>query len=617
MIKASLLTAVLMTSALLHSEANAGSVPAVGTKKIPTNAVKDVYSGLKFNYLDQEDRLLIVKNFLQAIELEYALLPLKKERIGLDFAALKAEAIATESGISSILLAAADKKDEFAREKIAFLQASSNMDFLDRMQILVAKFKDTHFGIQEKISRPIVYNGLRLFRVQGKIHVGSMETKLLGMAGKLSKTNFDDIKIGDEVLAIDGVPVEQKIAELKPYIGGSSDEFIDSEAVLALTIRNFKYEKKNYVTFTFKGAGVYKMPLFVNNSVGATPRLDAITYFNKYNVPTDSVGIGMTYDKATNKWNDSGLAFQGYNTRRIQANLKGLSEYTGDNQAAAMRTGYYMVDGKNYGVLQLLTFASSTATKDGQTIPFLLAVRNFILELKENGAPLILDLRVNGGGNGGYPGAVLSILAREGSGLMPGSTYGIRMTHSARQIMEPMLYSEFSGEDVTYGATADELQQIISDALDNHSDYAPMYSAAPIPPDQVVKGFNNNIVALVTPDCISACDMMSFLLKESKRAIIIGTHSNGTGAGFRSSSEINAKWEDPLKMFSSNIPNFLFGRPGASAAVNIFGPNSVSEMCSENKPTVADIPYSTQPVDVMRSNLGWLATGAQVLDLMK
>lgn len=561
--KKSLVAALLVSTTMMSASSEAGFLDIFKSRdsKPNTESFRDVYSGLKFTYLDMEDRLLIVNDFLKTIELEYALLPLKAERISLDYKKLKTEAIALEMLQPNITIAPLDKKDEFAREKIAFLQAQSNMEFMDRMQMLVAQFKDTHLNIQEKVSRPMIYCGLRLFRFQGKIYVGSMEKKFLSMAGAGSKTDFSDIKLGDEVLAIDGVPVEKKIEDLKKYIGGSSLEYVDSVAVRSLTMRNFNYEKKNSITITFKNAGVYKLPIFSNKALGETPRLDAITYFNKYNIPSDTIALGMTYDKATNKWNDSNLKFEGYSVRRLALNLKGVVEYLDDDGDPALRTGYYISKGKTYGVMQLMTFSTMQLVSEKGAAPFLDVIRAFVLELKENGSPLILDLRSNGGGYGNYPPALLSILSPATS-ITPGPTSGLRMTHYIRQIYEPDLYKFIQGEDITLGATVDEVQAIISDALDNNKAYTPMFANMPIGPDPIVKGFDNKIVALISADCVSACDKTAFLLQDSKRAVLIGTHSNGTGAGFTSSGELNASWEDPLKMFSARIPNYLFGRPG-------------------------------------------------------
>ena len=609
MFKTSLFTLALMTSSLSAKTFD----PFKNPPKVISQAVKDVFSGVSFNYLDQADRLLILNDFLQTVELEYALLPLKKERIGLDFQKLKADAIEVESNVKDITISSAERSDADLKNKIAFQQAASNLDFLDRMHALVAQFKDTHFGIHEKISKPLIYTGVRLFRIQGKIIVGSLENKFLAMAGKLSGADFSTIKIGDEVISIDGIPVEEKISQMKKYVSASSDGFADSQAIRMLTIRSEAYEKKNFIKLQLKNAGLIKLPIFANIPNGSTLRQDAMTYFKKMEIPTDTSSIGMTYDKTLNKWTDSALTFEGYNTRKLHLNLKGLTEYADDEGAPGLRTGYYINKGKTYGVLQILTFYTKNLKTPTVTLPFIEAIRNFVLEMKENELPLIIDMRVNGGGNGSFPSQVLSLLTEEGV-VYPGATSGFRMTQYMRQVQEPGLFQQVVGEDQSTGLTMDQLKDLIDNTLANHLEYTPMFTTEVIPFDSKVKGFNNKIVALVTADCISACDKMAFLLKSSKRATIIGTHSNGTGAGFLSTDELNTQWEDKLRVISTQVPNYLFGIPGGNFDEVTFGDGSVSKLCSENRPTIADVQYSPTPVDVMRNSIGWLQKATQVLD---
>lgn len=615
MSKTVLLTLAL-TTLFSAQGANAGLFTN-SVKKIPTHGLKDVYAGLKFQYYDREDRLLIVNDFLKTVELEYALLPLKAKRIGLDWASVKANAIARESAAESILISTTDRSNPTERERISFLQARANMEFLDRMQALAAEFQDTHFGIQEKISRPFVYTGVRMFRIDGKVVVGSLEKKLLGMASKLSGTDFSRIRIGDEVLAINGKPVEERVKELKKYVSGSTDEFSDYQAIRALTIRNHNYDASNSVTITFRDAGIFKLPLFANNPKDSTPRLDAMTFFAKYGIPSDSSTIGLSFDKSSKQWLDGGMTFEGYSPTKLHLNLKGITEMVGDDGAPALRSGYFMNKGKTYGVLQILTFMTRNVKVGETSVSFTDGIRAFIAELKENQLPLILDLRFNGGGNGNLPAQVLSVLAEEGA-IYPGATSGFRMTSYMRQIQEPSFYQEVVGEDQSFGLTLDDMKNIFQKTIDERSEYTPMFAGEVIPYDtQKIKGFNNKIVALVTANCISACDKMSFLLKSSGRATIIGTHSNGTGAGFLSSSELNTKWEDRLRVFETQVPNYLFGKPGKSYETTIFDENSVEDMCSENRPTVADVQYATTLLDVAKNSVGWLQKAAQVLESLE
>jgi hypothetical protein len=618
MIKTSILSAILMTSALLHTSEVKARVfdPLASGVKVNSGLLKDVYSGIKFHYLDRKDRMMIVNDFLNTVDLEYALLPLKEKRIGLNFKQLREDAIAAEMAAEDFTLAGSDRKNEDLRAKIAFLQASSNMDFLDRMQLLVSKFKDTHFSIGETISRPYTYMGLRLFRVDGKIVVGSIDKKFIAMVEKLSGTDFSQIKIGDQVKSIDGVEVEAKINELKPYVDSSTPEFTDMGAVRALTLRNFKYDKKNFMKIEFKNAGTYKMPLYVNNRADSTPRLDAITYFDKIKIPSDSTSIGIAFDKATGKWNDSTtMSFQGYSAYNLKENLKGVTELNDDGGSPAIRTGYFIQKGKTYAVMQLMTFSTRNVKNivTNAEMPFLEAIRSFALDAKQNELPVILDLRVNGGGNAAFPAAVLEIFSEE-KAVYGGPTRGYRVTSYMRNMEEPGYFQQVEGEDISEGLNYDDLRTIMDDALNEGKVFAPMYNTGVIRADGRVGGFEQKMVVLVTPNCVSACDMTSFLFQESKRATLIGTSSNGTGAGYRSSSELNTQWTDPLRVLTTNVPNFLFGRPGKDAEQSVYGENSVEELCSENIPAVADIQYSTTMLDVARGNLGWLQKAAQVLD---
>ncbi|MEA9355906.1 S41 family peptidase [Bacteriovorax sp. PP10] len=615
MIKTSILSAVLMTSALLHTpEVNARVLDPSSGAMVNTGLLKDVYSGVKFNYLNKEDRLLVLKDLLKTVELQYALLPLKKQLIGLNYEKLKADAIAAEEASDDILLDTKDRKNSELRDRVAFLQASSNMDFIDRMTVLIAQFKDTHFGIYDKIARPFIYTGLRFYRIDGKIVVSQLETKFLGMASKLSGADLSTIKIGDEVISIDGVPVEDKIKELKPYISGSSDDFIDSEAIRSLTLRNVKYEKKNFIRVVFKNAGTIKLPIFSNSTMSDTPRLDAITFLNKFEIPSDTSSIGITFDQTLKKWTDSDMSFIGYRASKIAKNLKDLKEYVSDSGSAAIRTGYFINKGKTYAVLQVLTFSAPKVKNGENALAFIDALRNFVLEVKESEVPLILDLRVNNGGNGSYPSKLMSMLIADTKAEFASSTEALRMTQYIRQINEGYLVQRVAAEDENEGMTIDMMKDLIDTALDNNDEYTPMHvMAGTMKADPKVGGFPNKIVTLVSPDCISACDKTAFLIQSTKRSPIIGSHSNGTGAGFTSSNELNTQWSDRLNMFSATVPNYLFGRPGALGTL-VFGENSVLEMCSENKPTPADIQYKATALDLNRENLGWLQKAAEVLE---
>ena len=76
----------------------------------------------------------------------------------------------------------------------------------------------------------------------------------------------------------------------------------------------------------------FKLPLFANIPKNATPRLDALKFLTKVGVPYDQSTIGMSYDKSSRQWIDGSMAFQGYSPLKLHFNLKGLTEYLGDDE---------------------------------------------------------------------------------------------------------------------------------------------------------------------------------------------------------------------------------------------------------------------------------------------
>ena len=130
-----------------------------------------------------------------------------------------------------------------------------------------------------------------------------------------------------------------------------------------------------------------------------------------------------------------------------------------------------------------------------------------------------------------------------------------------------------------------------------------------------VGGYDQKMVALVTPFCISACEGMSTLLKTSKRATIIGTHSNGTGSGFIGSGPFEELvWQDRYKVMNLRIPNRLFG-PGGSVGTHVYDtPTAYADMNSENRPTVADVTYDWAIGDYTGKGLGWYQKAMDTLD---
>lgn len=590
----------------------ASNLTLAGAKK---PAVSNIYSGVSFHYLDQEDRVDIITSFLKRVQMEYVLLPLKEKRLGINLSKMREEAIQLEKSITDTLLSADLKTNLEARERVSQIQAKMNQDFFDRMLKLVAIFKDTHFGIRTKIARPSVYFGINFYRADGKVTVGSIDKKLLALSSKVSGANFSEIVPGQEVEAIDGIPVEDKINELKPYINASSDGYADMIAIWSLSGRNFKYPEKNFVILKLANGSTYKLPYFANASKDATPRIDANVYFNKIGIPSDATSVSLVFDSNTNTWKDDFSTFTGYRTQNLFLNLNDLKIYNDDNGNPAIRTGYYIKKGIAHGVLQLLTFHTKNVKRGEEVTPFIQAIANFINELKDNDIDLIIDLRNNGGGSIAYTSQLLSLIAPQNANY-PGQTAGYRIVPSIREIIEADLSQVLPAEDLSYGITMDEIKNIFYSTIDENRSYTPMFTYSSVTASPLVKGYDKKVVALISPNCISACDITAFILKASGRATLIGSHSNGTGAGFLENDVVTNLWEDDTKVFETKIPNLLFGLPGSATDTStlIFEKDSVDRLDTENRPTYADVEYTNTLTDIWKQNIGWLEKAAEVLE---
>jgi hypothetical protein len=121
---------------------------------------------------------------------------------------------------------------------------------------------------------------------------------------------------------------------------------------------------------------------------------------------------------------------------------------------------------------------------------------------------------------------------------------------------------------------------------------------------------------LVSPECISSCDRQALLFKSSKRAFILGTESNGTGAGYRTSeSFVSTEWKDANDIFSINIPNALWGTPGEVGKREFREDGAYFRYNSENLPTKADIRYDATVADYLQNSTGWFDAAINAFEL--
>lgn len=565
----------------------------------------DEFSGRGFQYFDRNDRVETVQRLCRDLKRTYALWELKKELAGVDSEEHCKTLIATEIAIN-------DPTDRVE-------QAKANLTFFDRVKKFGAGFKDTHFSIRTTGPRSPIVLPLTIRKVDGKYLVTGRSKKLLQY---IAQTTGDDsianISIGDELLEFNGNPVKSEVATLIPYQSEGTDLGAEAGAIAAMLFRNYAYPVNPVATLTLKSTADQTVRKFEMSWLYSDPkRADEKVYFGAMGFK-NVMDLKYQYDPNEHEWNAIGLFDEDYLPAiDMGKNLSGVREYMGtEDGELTIRKGMYVSGGKAYGVLQILAFheAKVQATNATSEEAFLNVIRNAIKEFKSMSVPLILDLRENGGGISGYPAKVLSMLTPKDK-VYPGRTRAFRVTTYIRSMLEntPENIRDVLGREATEDVTDQEVIALLDEAIANRSRYTQAFSSGDIKHDPAVDGFDAPIVALISPECVSACDAMSTLLKSSGRATIIGTNTSATGAGYNTNGGYKSVWTDGLQIFQTSIPNYLFGIPGGSVGQMRF-PGQANTLCTENRPTIADVRYETTLDDVQNGDRGWLQKAVEVLN---
>jgi hypothetical protein len=542
---------------------------------------------LKGLELSKERRLRVICEIKSAVLEKYALIQLKKERLNID---------------------ADQHMQDCARAEIA-IDNGDRQEFLDRVQKCIAGFQDTHFGGYSRVQRPTVMTAVLATNLGGKILIARQSAQLIARIKAGDPDSFQDLEKvlapGNEITKIDGVAAADAVAELLPYTMGSSLAFGKLLAANQYFVRTFHYPTQRTVALEIRDAqGALKhveLPWFAQLAPG---NYDAQIKFKRLGLPLVNE-LQWKYDPALRKFEqDNGDLFTvGYNSKKpLFADQASLVTYNADSGQPGLRTGEVVVDRTHvFCYMQLLTFMSKKFTREGTKdgVDFFDPIEKFVASCESKGLPMIFDLKSNGGGRGDYPDKLLSILTQKNA------RYGASVSSfAATPAMVDLITQDIDPKDtgarnLDSGADLVTLLNALSDALGSGAKYTDVINNKDNVASDKVGGYSQKIVAIVTPGCISACDMMSRLLKNSGRAVLLGTAANGTGAGFESSgTQLNSEFTDTEGQLQFQIPNFLFGvatSPGLAQRIPFV---QGKDLLMENRPTVADVQYELTAKDM-------------------
>lgn len=558
-----------------------------------------------FYYATLSDRLDMLSDFFQQVELIYAPLKIKEKRIGLDLEKIKQEAYKAEAENP-------DVTDQLAK-------AEANLAFFDRLAITVAKFKDTHFYLKPIIKRTPVVNAVEIGFSKGKYFISSRRLKLIAYENQFGSGDFSKIELGDEVVEIDGKNPDEARKNLEPYISGSSQRAIEADAVSALTMRSFALPSRPYLQLKIRHSDGEVRDYKLIWAYRAGDRADQAMVMRARNIEDQQI-FRLKWNAEKESWDESGLGTDNIDSTITISSLLDGKNFVSADEESIIKSGIIVSDQKAYAYLQVNSFHEAEVAQEGSTEmkKFEPSLSKEMKRLKNFGLPLILDLRNNGGGSPSRVVKLMSLLARKGE-LYANTTdmYSInRFNLTSLDYLDEYNQKQMSMEAPYLGLSKEEILEKIQTAYLEGKSYSPAFSACAITPDKELGGFEQSIVALIGPNCVSACDMMASILKHSKRATLLGTPSNGTGAGYGAVGDLTNNFTDRYKIITSKIPNDLFGQP-IGAPTDFLSEDSDQDLNLENRPTLPDVEYLETMEDVISGNQGWIEAAVRVLELKR
>lgn len=535
---------------------------------------------LYFVYYSQEARVKLVEDFLDQVRLQYAGLLIKQKRFGFNLEDLKKEAIETEQSVPIY----EDRID----------QAKANLDFLDRMRALIAKFHDTHFKFNPVNELSSVFLPFTVANINERYFIVEIRPNVLKYLSTWHD-EFLNINIGDELVEFNGQNPKVEIEKLKNYFGKSSEHATEAKATEALTIRDSVMPDSAIAKFTIRQKDKttkFSMRWFFSNA----KRLDQYIYLTAKNFQHLSP-IVQSIDAFGG---DPNLEFAKLVSKKteelIPSNATLIESYLDENEQPMITGATLESGGQKYTILKIHSFypepegSTKVHLQKQAKIEFSDALRKIITNAKSNNTPIILDLRSNGGGYPDLATATLSMLLAKDS-IIPGPTRAYRVS----SLSSSMLYNYRNSTPNVQAIDAIDINReiFISEIIEDYESSRNLgkeYSSShqePILNDSNIDGLNLPLIGLIGPDCVSACDILAYLLKANNFKLL-GTSTNGTGLGTTDSKFSAITWTDRYRILSTVIPNHMFGKPSDQIGPALI-PDSAEELNLENKPTVADV----------------------------
>lgn len=505
--------------------------------------------------------------------------------------------------------------DACVEQERAIALEDDPLRFYDRMRRCTAAFADGHLLLSAPVRLPQVALGLGLRIVEGRVYIANRQKKVVSHLKTVAgvRDMEDLVAVGNEVLAIDGHPVQDELRRLAQYLPASSDAARLERAVDALTRRDFAFPERRSCTLTVAVNGSRRdveLPWWL--SPDAEGHLMAQAWLRRIGVATADL-LTWRYDQAKDTWDQDLGSTEGYlRTEPILTPLdaSSLREYTDDRDRPAVLLGEVVRRrDRAFCYLQILTFHTENLSGGGEgRQPFTAVIAAFVKQCKDKQLDLVLDLRQNEGGYLAHSSALLAALGEQRKAY-PGGALLLRASTQNQLVYQQRSPTASSAPARTGDAFEPRhIAEAIGAAKRARVEFTPAFLEQPLKASDTVGGYQGRVVALVAPTCMSACDRIAALLKSSGRATLIGEPTEGAGGSQQEARNLAVRWTDPEGLLALAIPNAAMGvqhalpvTPGDRPADEFF-----QGLTFENRPVRPDVPYATRLDDLSHHNRGWL-----------
>ncbi|AGH96511.1 S41 family peptidase [Pseudobdellovibrio exovorus] len=443
----------------------------------------------------------------------------------------------------------------------------SSIEYYDLVLKCMALFQDSHISIGRAIEMNSVTTAIHSSQlIDGKLYILRTRPELIKKIEEVKKLSEGDlgnkIKAGYEIVSIDGQSPLEALNALKPFISASSHDAFIRRAVVSLFTRNFSYPTKKELFLTVKDStgSVHELtlPWVQVLSSASSGSLESRHYFNN----TDILSTLKLADDTGKLIKAKGVDL----SANLFSKLSNKQVYLNSEDDEVLTTGIASLDHKNYCYIQLRSFSLSKVgdvphritQKNGTAVVhanLMDVLRSHLQSCEAFAAPLIFDLRSNGGGLSSLSINVYRMF--EAADAKPTVFFaGAYLANAGGTGLATNLITDVDSKDAYLESIVQ--MQLLNKATAEKSKITDWLIKRP-KSDNAYKGiFSQPVYALSSASCVSACEGLINRFKKSGRAKIIGSATNGTGFGFIRWDLVGSRFRDPLNLVEIDLPNYAF-----------------------------------------------------------